>query len=339
MTDTDPGPDESLTRQRLRLASLASCEERMRILREQESALDVEHIVAKAALRSATRRLQPEIDPALASRIGRFLEDRREFEESRRHANENDGIGPAGRTRRVDRLRAGHTALQAWLDASRPREPSAVARAAMTALLIAVVVIVWAAFAIHLAFLLLLVVIVGPVSFVVGRGEDVAWRRVGARRRFEASGLADIAAWDENAVRARAIEIEALLEASDRNSTSGAAAIPRADLVGAEAAAEQTAEEDEQIVSDLRSAGLTLEDAQGELGDWLRLVARADRTRESLQSARNARTRAREEAAELRDHLLSYLRSQGVSPLQQQDSAAAIAESLDRLPGSSCPAS
>ncbi|GMQ75117.1 MAG: hypothetical protein BMS9Abin01_0361 [Gammaproteobacteria bacterium] len=335
MTDTDPGPDDSLARQRLRLESLESCEDRMRILREQECALDVEHIAAEAALRSATRRLQPDIDPALASRIGHFLENRRELEERRRHANEDDGIGPAGSSRRIDRLRTGHAALQAWLDASRPREPSAVARAAMVALLIAVIVIVWAAFAIHLAFLLLLVVVVGPVSFVMGRGEDVEWRRVGARRRFETSGLADIAAWDENTVRARAIELEALLEAPDRNSTTGGAAVPRADQVDAQAIAAKTAEEDVQIASDLRSAGLTLEDAQGELGDWLRLVARADQTRESLQRVKNERTRVREKAVELRDHLLRYLQSRGVKPLQQQDSAAAIAESLDRLPRSS----
>jgi hypothetical protein len=329
------GRDESLAGQRLRLASLESCEDRIRILREQECDLDVEHIAAEAALRSATRRLQPEIDPAPASRIGRFLENRREFEERRRHANENHGTRSTGSTRQVDRLRAGHAALRAWLDASRPREPSAVARAAMVALLIAVIVIVWAAFAIHLAFLLLLVVVVGPVSFVMGRGEDVEWRRVGARRRFEASGLADIAAWDEDTVRARAIELEALLEAPDRNSATGAGA----DLVDSQAIVAQTAEEDVRIASDLRSAGLTLEDAQGELGDWLRLVARADQTRASLQRVKNERARVRNEAAELRDHLLRYLQSQGVKPLQQHDSAAAIAASLDRLPRSSGPAS
>jgi len=333
------GPDESLAGQRLRLASLESCEDRIRILRQQECDLDVEHIAAEAALRSATRRLQPKIDAALALRIGRFLENRRELEESRRRAIDVDGIGSTGSTRRVDRLRTGHAALRAWLDASRPREPSAVARAAMVALLIAVIVIVWAAFAIHLAFLLLLVVVVGPVSFVMGRGEDVEWRRVGARRRFEASGLADLAAWDENTVRARAIELEALLEAPDRNSTSGEAVIAGAGLVDAQARAAQTAEEDVQIASDLRSAGLTLEDTQGELGDWLRLVARAEQTRASLQRVKNERTRVREEAAELRDQLLRYLQSRGVKPLRQQDSAAAIAESLDRLSGSSCPAS
>jgi hypothetical protein len=329
------GPDESLAGQRLRLASLEACDDRIRILREQECDLDVEHIAAEAALRSATRRLQPKIDPALALRIGRFLENRRALEESRRYANEDDGVRSAGSARRVDRLRAGHAALQAWLDASRPREPSAVTRAARIAFLIAVIAIVWAAFAIHLAFLLLLLVIVGPVSFVMGRGEDVEWRRVGARRRFEASGLADIAAWDENTVRARANELEAFLKVPDRNSTTGDAVIPRADLVDAQAIAAQIAEEDVQIASDLRSAGLTLEDAQGELGDWLRLVARADRTRESLQRVKNERTRVREETAEIRDHLLRYLRSQGVKPLQQQDSVAAIAESLERLSRSS----
>jgi hypothetical protein len=39
----------------------------------------------------------------------------------------------------------------------------------------------------------------------------------------------------------------------------------------------------------------------------------------------------RTEAAELRRQLLGYLYAQGIKPTEQQDSAAAIAERLDRL--------
>jgi hypothetical protein len=76
MTDADPGYDETLAGQRLRLASLASFEDHIRVLRDQECDLEVEHIAARAALNSATDRLRPKVDPALASRIGRILEHR-----------------------------------------------------------------------------------------------------------------------------------------------------------------------------------------------------------------------------------------------------------------------
>ncbi len=126
MTDTNPGPEESLAEQRLHLGSLKSFEERIRILREQECDLEAEHIAVQAALQSATSRFQPKIDPALALRIGRALEHRRELEERRREPDEDHSHCSPGRSRRVDQLRAGRAALQSWIDASRPQEAGAV---------------------------------------------------------------------------------------------------------------------------------------------------------------------------------------------------------------------
>ena len=76
MTDSHRGTDEGIAEQRLRLASLESCEERIRSLREEECDLEVEHIAAQAALHSMTNRLAPNIDAALAVRIGRSLDHR-----------------------------------------------------------------------------------------------------------------------------------------------------------------------------------------------------------------------------------------------------------------------
>ncbi|NCF82499.1 MAG: hypothetical protein GWP74_12915, partial [Proteobacteria bacterium] len=251
MTDADPGYDETLAGQRLRLASLASFEDHIRVLRDQECDLEVEHIAARAALNSATDRLRPKVDPALASRIGRILEHRREREELRRQADEHQGSRGTGSAREMDRMRAGRAALQAWLDASRPRKPGGVVRAAKVIMLVATIVTVWAAFAIHLAFLLLLVVVVGPVSFAMGRGQDADWRRVGARRRFEGSGLAPMGTWDDESVRARMVELESLLANArpargdeDVDSSHG-------NPLAAENADREIAEEDRQIMSDL----------------------------------------------------------------------------------------
>jgi hypothetical protein len=231
----------------------------------------------------------------------------------------------------LDKLRAGHAALQAWLDASQPEPPGAVVRAARIALLIVTVATLWAAFAIHPAFLLLLVVVVGPVSFAMGRGQDSQWHRLGARRRFESSGLADIPTWDEASVRARMLELESMLARSDRNRPQTSADSGEAHSLDERAEGSQSAEEDLQLACELQAAGLTMEDTEGDLGKWLRLVAQADRSRESLEHVKNERSRLRAEAAEHRDHLLRYLQSQGDRPTQQQDTATAIAERLDRL--------
>ncbi len=335
MTDIDGGSDEGIAEQRLRLASLEACEERIRTLREQECDLEVEHIAAQAALHSTAGGLAPKIDGALAARIGRSLEVRHRLEDQRRKAGTEQGSRSSGGRRERDALRAGHAALQAWLETPRRREPGPMAAVAKLALLIAIVVTIWAAIAIHPALLLLLVVVAGPVSFATGRGQDADWRRVGARRRFAATGLADVDTWDEEKVRGRLLELESLLAAMDRDRPDNSADDSQAGPGDAEALAVQIVEEDRKIASGLAAAGLTLAATQGETGDWLRLVARADRAHESLERVKSEPHRLRAEAAELRRQLLGYLYAQGIKPTEQQDSAAAIAERLDRLSASS----
>lgn len=323
--------DESLAGQRLRLASLEACEDRIRSLREQECELEVEHMAAEAAMQSATTRLESGIDADLALRLGRVLEYRFALAQRRRDASVERGLRSTGNSRERDRLRAGSSALRAWLDASRPQEPGSMARAAKIALLIATIATLWAAVAIHPAFLLVLVVVVGPLSFAMARGHDSEWRRVGAKRRFAASGLADFGEWNEENVRRRLGELEALLakvQAGGAGLEGNAAGEGASDTA---LAGDTAAGDDDQFASDLARAGLSLEDTRGETGEWLRLVARADRSRESLQRVKSERARLRDEAAEHRDKLLGYLQSRGMRPTGLPDTTAAISESLDGL--------
>ena len=69
------------------------------------------------------------------------------------------------------------------------------------------------AFAVHLAFLVLLVPVGGAMSFLLWTGQDRAWRRMGARRRYESLRLEVPAAWTEDAVRERR---DALLLVAER---------------------------------------------------------------------------------------------------------------------------
>lgn len=332
MTGNGSAPDEGIASQRLRLASLESCEERIRALRDKECDLEVEQIAAQAALKSATSRIRPTVDAQLASRLGRSLEHRRELEEQRRKAQAGSGRRRSETVKARDELRAAHAALLAWLDASKASEPGRLAAAAKVTLLVATIATVWAAISIHPAFLLMLVVIVGPVSFALGRGQDAQWRRVGARRRFEACGLPDLAVWDEQNVRARAAELASLLDRAEavEPEREGEEQPPEHPPDIGELNA-RIAEEDRRIETELAAAGLTEADTQSELGEWLRLVARADRSRETLERVKGERGRLRAEAAELRSQLVGFLRSREVKAIDEHDSVAAIAERLERL--------
>jgi len=331
MSEADRSAEENLEAQHKRLASLESCEERIRVLRDRETDREVEHMAAQAALQGATNRLQPGIEREAAIRIGHLLENRRALEHRLHGAGGARGRRSTGATRTVDELRTGHAALLAWLDADSPEKSGPTARYAKILLLIASIGILWAAIAVHLAFLILLAVVVGPISFAMARGQDGEWRRVGARRRYGASGLSDVGEWSEETVRARANELEVLIGEADarRSLEAGDGFSQNSD--DEEALTARVADLDRRLAVELSGAGLTESDIKGDVGEWLRLTARADSSRRSLEQVKQERRSVRDEAAELRDQLVRYLHSRGVKPTAHQDSAADIAERLNDL--------
>lgn len=328
MTETEPRPDEDLAGQRVRLRSLEACEEAIRDLRDRESDLEVEHMAAEAALRSATARLEPGIDAALAARIGLALERRDDLESRARHADKGRTARSADR---LDALRAGRAALESWLDSSGDVKPGGAALAARVTLLVATIAAIWLAIAVHPAFLVLILVVIGPVSFALGRGQDREWRRAGARRRFDASGLAGISDWNDETVRGRMGELDELLAAAAAGRSRGGDTAGPIDTAPEEALAAEIADVETSMAADLASAGLSLDDTRGEKGSWLRLAAREEETRACLERVKRERGRLRSEAAELRDRLQGYLQSRGVRPTEQPETAAEIAARLDGL--------
>lgn len=325
MSEADPRPDEGIAGQRARLQTLESCEEAIRTVRARESELEVEHMAAEAALRGATARHDPGIDRNLAARIGLALERRDALEIEARTARDRGTVRGADR---LDALRAARAALEAWLDASEAGKPGGTALAAKITLLIATVITVWAAIAIHPAFLVLILIVIGPVSFALGRGQDREWRRAGARRRFESSGVAGVREWDEATVRARLEELDQLLAAAAADRPRASA--PHGPPPEGDPAA-RIADLEAALAPDLGAAGLTVDDTRGETGSWLRLVARADQARRSLDGVKGERSRLKSEAVELRAQLQGYLHTHGVRPTELPETAAEIAERLDRL--------
>jgi hypothetical protein len=165
----------------------------------------------------------------------------------------------------------------------------------------------------------------------MGRGQDSQWHRAGAKRRYEGAGLAAIATWDEASVRARMAELQSMLDSAECNSAPANAGGLAPSAAPSHPGADQTAEDDGQLASLLEGAGLSMDDTTGDTGEWLRLVARAEGVRESLERVKGERARLRTEAQALRDQLQRYLQNQGVKPTQQPDTVAAIATQLDKL--------
>jgi hypothetical protein len=331
VTQPDPLSNVDLAAQRTRLKSLETCEENLRAFRERESELEVDYMAEEAALRRATARIDRSIDPTLALRIGVALERRREIEEGVHSTIGSEPGSPSGSADTVDAMRAGRAALQMWLDDSKGGKSPGPALAGKITLLIATLASVWAAVALHPAFLVLLLVVIGPVSFAMGRGQDKDWRRVGARRRYDFSGLAGISDWNEDAVRARLQELDELLVTSGGADTRGPVDEHQPDPLAGQDAAVMIAEIDAGIAADLEAAGLSVDDTRGDTEKWLRLVARADRARRSLEQVKYERGRLKSEAAELRGELQQFLQSLGTKATDQPDTAAEIAARLDRL--------
>ena len=122
----------------------------------------------------------------------------------------------------LQRLQAGDDALGAWLGADRERAGAGGRRTAKQVLLVVCFAILVLAFAVHLAFLVLLVPVGGAMSFLLWTGQDGAWRRMGARRRYEALRLEVPAAWTEDAVRERRDALSLVAErVRERESASG----------------------------------------------------------------------------------------------------------------------
>ena len=125
-----------------------------------------------------------------------------------------------------------------------------------------------------------------------------------------------------------------MLEAASRESGPASMAASRDEAGDTRDAVTRITEVNARLASALADAGLGADDTGGEIGEWMRLVARADSAHRSRARVKDERKRLRADAAALRDGLLRYLHSQGAKPTEQPDTAAAIAEHLERLSAS-----
>ena len=312
-----------------KLAELRGHEERLEALRDRRTDLEVERIVAGAALRSARTDSDPEVVGADAAAIVDALDRLRRLESQHSAHLALAGAGVPSHEELLARLRAGDDALRAWLEAGgEDAGASSARRIAKQALLAVCLVVLALAFMIHLAFLVLLVPVGGAMSFLLWTGQDRSWRRVGARRRFERLQLETPTTWTEDGVQERRTALTRIAErirerasvpdsddpVSDEEHGRGELDAARADLQDALAAARL----DEERL-----------DAPAEAA--LRAIARLYRAEQALQGVVEEMVGERDGAGTVRESLYRSLAREGEAARNGDASADSLGAGIERI--------
>ena len=176
-------------------------------------------------------------------------------------------------------------ALRLWLEA--PREEKSVrtgGRVKHVLFAVSLLAII-AALSVHVVFLVLLLPIAGAASFLSWSGQDDAWRKMGAKRRFLETRVEAPKKWETEAVRERLDDIEARIETRVALGAPG----PEDDPRGIEAMLDA-----ERVALETLLAGVGLEEADldRETESWIRALGRASRSRLELTEVASRESRA-----------------------------------------------
>ena len=309
-----------------KLAELRGHEERLEALRVRRTDLEVERIVAGTELRAARTGSGPETTGADAAAIVDALDRLRRLESQ---SSAYLVAGVRSHDELIERLRAGDEALGAWLDADHEDAgASAGGRIARRALLVACLAIVALALAVHLAFLVLLVPVGGAMSFLLWTGQDRAWRRVSARRRFERLRLQAPAAWTEDAVRERRRALariaEQVRERASAPGSEGAVEEPERPGAGLDAARSE-------LQDALAVAGLDADRLDGPTEAALRAIARVHRAEQALKEVVEEMAGEREQADAIREPLYRGLARDATAASDGDAGAGSLAAGMENL--------
>ena len=310
-----------------KLAELRGHEERLEALRAKRTDLEVERIVARTALRAVRIGSEPEVTGGDAAAIVDALDRIRRLESQASARLATAGAGSHDEL--IARLRAGEEALGAWLDAERVEAgTSSGGRVARQALLVACLAIVALALAVHLAFLVLLVPVGGAMSFLLWTGQDRAWRRVGARRRFERLRLEAPAAWTADAVRERRRAVARIAEqVRERASAPGSeGAVEEPELPGADLDAARS-----ELRDALTAAGLDADRLDGPAEAALRAIARVHRAEQALKEVVEEMAGEREHADAIREPLYRDPARDAAAPPDGDAGAGSLAAGMENL--------
>ena len=312
-----------------KLAELRGHEERLEALRERRTDLEVERIVAGTALRAARTGSAPQTSGRDATAIVDALDRLRRLE-SRHSAHVAFAeAGVRSQDELIERLRDGDDALAAWLEADRDDAGTSSGRRIAKQVLLAVCLAVVAlALMVHLAFLVLLVPVGGAMSFLLWTGQDRAWRRMGARRRFERLRLGAPEAWNEAAVRERrralsriAKEVRERTSTSPDDDTHSRGQDVRADLDAARS----------DLHDALATAGLDEDRLDEAVEAALRALARVWRAEQALHDVVEEMAGERDGAGAVRESLYRGLARDGEAAPDGDASAGTLQAGIERV--------
>ena len=306
-TETNREPD-----QKEKLAELGILESKIEGLREKEVELEVDCITADTALEHTRLERVVGIDVETAAAIVLSLDRKRALveERTRRHHHAEQ---------KTQHFRAGLDALSSWRQADEISQEQGTSKVIKTVFMVATLVTVCAALAVHWAFLILLVPI-GATSTMMWSGHDASWQRVGAKRRFEQTGLSPPADWTPQAVAELMKGLEELIEQTPQRVPSSA-----------EGGGDSLEVVEQELTALLESAGLTLRTLDEQTERELRLVSRSFIARRELDEVKSALSRVGTEAEQVRTGIYRYLNRHGVGPGDGCADTPSLAAGLARL--------
>lgn len=308
--------EPTLAEQRERLNELRRWEQKLASLRVRRNELEIECIAGDVAMRRGVANRIP-VDVGLAVEIEAALDRRKYIEE--RLARARDGT----REER-DRLVVGRDALRLWLEApqeERGARPGVRVKHVLFAVSLLAII---AAVSVHIVFLVLLLPIAGASSFLSWSGQDDAWRKMGAKRRYVETRLEAPKRWEDDAVRQILEEIEERIESRAARGADEPTDDPRA--VEATLASERAAME---VL--LAGAGLDEADLDRETEGWIRALSRASRSRLELTEVQAEIESSSRDIDEVREDLYRYLSRRGSAGGEGRADTATLAAGLERL--------
>lgn len=308
--------EPTLAEQRERLDELRRREEKLRSLRARRNELEIECIAGDVAMRRGTgNRLS--IDAGLAVEIEAALDRRKRLEAQLARARD-------GTRHERDRLVVGRNALRLWLEAPREERGARPGGRVKHVLFAVSLLAIIAALSVHIVFLVLLLPIAGASSFLSWSGQDDAWRKMGAKRRYGETHLEAPGRWEEDAVRRRLDEIEERIASRADRAAAGPADAPRAIEVA-------LASERAALNVLLAGAGLDDADLDPEVEGWIRALGRASRSRGELVELQEEIAGLSRTIDEVREDLYRYLTRRGAAGGEGRADTATLAAGLERL--------
>ena len=308
--------EPTLAEQRERLNELRRWEQKLASLRVRRNEIEIECIAGDVAMRRGVANRIP-VDAGLAVEIEAALDRRKHIEE--RLARARDGT----REER-DRLVVGRDALRLWLEApqeERGARPGVRVKHVLFAVSLLAII---AAVSVHIVFLVLLLPIAGASSFLSWSGQDDAWRKMGAKRRYVETRLEAPKRWEDDAVRQILEEIEERIESRAARGADEPTDDPR--TVEATLASERAAME---VL--LAGAGLDEADLDRETEGWIRALSRASRSRLELTEVQAEIESSSRDIDEVREDLYRYLSRRGSAGGEGRADTATLAAGLERL--------